>query len=236
LYQKSLNHIKHASFVGRIAVIVGALAFVVSSIGFAQVSAGNPKDFFKSLTGEWIGTCEQSTDGQQAENKYFHAKVSQINPDTYQSKFDYYRADLKTGAPIPIGESNIVTTIKPDGSVSNKITGKGVMYVDKKLKNQQHELQEVLKGNTSGALQGTGSGKLSVFGMPLGLGKNGKVKDATSLWTLNNGVLTINQNLIASFKALFITKKFNFQAKYTARRGTDVAKLMTKPTQVSMKP
>lgn len=219
-------------------LVTAALAVLVLSAAGAQDPVQNTNDaraFFEKLIGEWIGTCEQSTDGERAENKYFHALVKQVDPNTFYSQFDYYRMDAETGKPIPTGESSITTTIDETGKVTNKITGKGIVMVEKEPKPQEHELQEVLTPSDTGKMHGVGSGKLSVFGMPLGLGKNGKIRDAKSTWSLDNGVLTIDQTLVASFKVLLFNKKFSFDARYTATRGSDVAKLMTRPAQVSYK-
>lgn len=230
-----MRNTRRVGYIARVAAVTVALALSISLASQAQ-GAGAAKGFFKSLVGEWIGTCQQSTDGQQAENKYFHGVIKQVNDTTFTSRFDYYRQDPRTGGPLPIGESNITTTIAPDGTVNNKITGKGTMMVNKQPKNQEHELNEVLSGATSACLQGTGGGSLKVYGMPLGLGKNGKISNGKSTWSLSNGVLSINQNLTASFRALFVKKSFAFAAQYTARRGSNVASIMTGPSRVSYKP
>jgi len=223
---------------GRAIIAAIGLTFILSAASFAQVSSG-AKDvaaFFRSITGEWIGTCEQSTDGEKAENKYFHAVIKQVDPSTFSSKFEYYRFDKAKNAPLKIGDATVITTVAPDGSAKAKITGEGIVLVNEKPKDQSHELQESLVGLSSGGLQGQGTGKVSVKGMPLGLGKNGKVESSKSNWNLDNGVLTIDQNLKVGFRALFIKKSFDMTAHYTARRGTDVASLITGATQVSARP
>lgn len=209
-----------------IAFAIGAI-LLSSIVTFAQSSSQDgAKKFFKDITGEWIGVCEQSTDGQQAENKYFHAIVKETSPNTFLCSFDYYRIDKDTGAPLPIGKSEVTTTIADDGTVTNKITGSGTVMVNKEPKDQKHELQEVLSSSKSNSLQGSGKGTISVSGMPLGLGKNGKILNASSNWSLDKDTLVIDQSLKVGFKALFVTKKFDIAAHYTARRGTSVASLM----------
>jgi hypothetical protein len=193
------------------------------------------KSFFQGIVGEWIGTCEQSTDGEQADNKYFRAVVKQVDANSFTTNFDYYKYDEKAEAPVQIGSSSITTTIAPDGSAKNKITGKGTMLVDYKPKQQKHDLQEVISSTPSG-LRGQGTGTLSVSGMPLGLGKNGKIQQANSTWTFSKGVLSIRQDIKAGFRALFINKSFYVKANYTAQRGSDVVSLMTGRTRVSSKP
>lgn len=188
-------------------------------------SAADSRQFLKGLVGDWIGTCEQSTDGKTAENKYFHANIKQLDSNTYAGKFDYYRNT--PNGPLNIGQSGVKFEIGPDGAAKGTITGKGVVLVEKKPKNQEHELVEVLTCAENG-LRGTGGGKLSVDGMPFGIGKNGKVQSATSSWSLNSGVLTIDQKIKVGFRALVFNKSFTIAAHFTAKKGTNVASLMPK--------
>jgi len=214
------------------------LTIALAALCIAQAACAATDDarsFFSSIVGEWIGTCHQSTNGIQADDKYFHAVVRRADANTFVSSFDYYRADNNTGRPIAIGTSSVSTSIGPNGIAQNRIQGKGTMLVDQKPKQQEHDFKEVLSVAPDG-LHGQGSGTLSVFGMPFGLGRNGKIQNATSRWALHDGVLTINQAILAGFRALFFTKNFNVVATYTARRGTNVANLITRPSRVSSRP
>ena len=186
--------------------------------------------------GEWIGACEQSTDGEPAENKYFHAAVKQTDDNAFESTFEYYRVDKATGSPLHIGNTTIATAVQPDGTALSAINGCGVMLVSEKPKNQRHDFREVLRFTDVGSIDGEGSGTICVEGLPFGLGKNGKIRDARSAWTLSDGVMTMHQTLKASFRALIFTKSFDFTAHYTARRGSDIASLMAKEMRLASKP
>lgn len=223
----------------RFACIVAgilALAFAMPAVSCAQDTAQEKTAaFIKSLTGEWIGTCQQITDGEQAENKYFHAKFEQTGDDTFAGQFTYYRLDLKTGEVLNIGETTIASTIQPDGTVKNDIVGKGKMLVSNQPKDQEHQLIEILTVADDGSIVGSLDGKIDVSGMPFGLGKNGKIRDAMSAWKLQDGVMTIDQSLKARFKVLMVSKSFTVEAHSVAHRGTDVVSLMkqdlaSKPT------
>jgi hypothetical protein len=192
--------------------------------------------FFRSICGEWVGSCEQSTNGESAEDKYFHVIVNESAIGTFDSRFEYFRLDKESGDLLKIGEATMTTTVTADGTAECKTNGKGTVLVNNQPKNQEHQLLEALSSATSGGLQGRGTGKISVFGLPLGLGKNGKVQESNSTWSLNDGVLTINQKISVGFRALFFTKKFDIKAKYVARRGSDMASLMTVLTQASARP
>ena len=84
----------------------------------------------------------------------------------------------------------------------------------------------MLRVSPSGGLEGTGRGRITVSGMPLGLGKHGAVQDYGSTWSQHDGVLTMSQHLKVKFTVLFLSKRFSIIADYTARRGSDIAGLM----------
>lgn len=221
-----LQHASKARIVCASAIML-ALVFTISTISYAAASAPDVRSFFHSLAGDWIGTCEQSTDGKQADNKYFHATVRQAGPNSFESRFDYYRLDERTGSPIKIGTSTMTTTVAADGTVKNSVTGSGQVRIDKDTtKPQEHQLCEVLTMSSTGGLTGKGTGTIKVSGMPLGLGKNGKVKDDHSTWSLCDGVLRISQRLKIGFSAFLMSKSFTVAANFTAKRGSDVVALM----------
>lgn len=212
-----------------IAAGILALAFFIPAASGAQCAQQEKTAaFIKSLTGEWIGTCQQITDGDQTEDKYFCAKFEQTGDNIFSGKFTYYRLDPKTGELLNIGETTMASTIQADGTVKNDIAGKGKMLVSNQPKDQEHQLTEVLTVADNGSIVGKLDGKIDVSGMPFGLGRNGKIRNATSAWKLEDGVMTIDQSLKAAFKVLMATKTFKIEAHSVARRGTDVITLMKK--------
>ena len=224
-------------FLLRTALTAAILA--ASTTSFSQPSKrpdGGVSDFLRCAVGEWVGTCEQTTDGERADNKYFHVTVVQTGDDTYESRFEYYRLDRKTGAATKVGESTVVTAVDANGTGRSTIAGKGSVLVYDQPKAQRHELTEVVRVGSSGGLESVGRGTIKVSGMPFGLGKCGKLLDARSCWTLKDGVLTVRQTLKLGFRALFFSKKFDVVATYTARRGSDLASLGTQVAQVPTRP
>ena len=221
---------------GRIRSLVGIAAYMLvtaTGIGHAADKT-TAQDFAKRIAGEWVGVCEQSTDGQQAENKYFHAVIRRTSDDTLESKFSYYRADPGTGEPIPIGDTTSTTTIGDDGTVKSEMAGEGTIIVEKKPKKEKHQFAETLTVRDSNSLDGRLTGKISVEGLPFGVGKNGQISDGCSTWTLDGDVLTINQTIKAGFRVLMFKKEFTVVANNRARRGSDVAAL-TKASRVASK-
>lgn len=215
-----------------LALLAVALFASPPTLGCEEASTAPVPDiraFLTSLTGEWVGACKQATDGQNAEDKYFHAVVKQVDGDNFDTQFEYYRTE--NGEPVLIGTSSITTTVTADGAASNRIKGKGVVRVNMKPKNQTHDLTEALKATGPTTLEGRGSGTITVSGMPLNLGKNGKITDSESTWKLDKDVLTIRQSIKAGFRVVFFSKTFRVTADYVARRGSDLAALMRAESQ-----
>lgn len=230
------NTTAHNTGAAAIRLALG-LALVISAACWAQPSPqGDSAEFFRSVVGEWIGICEQSTDGEQADNKYFRAVIRQIDDKSFNGEFTYYRYDEATRSPLHIGDATILSTIEPDGTVRNEITGRGTMLVDERPKPQEHEIVEVLSRADDGSLTGRMDGRISVGDLPFGLGKNGRIYDGRSTWSLDDGVLTIHQSLRAGFRVLFFSKCFTVVAHSTARRGSDVVSLMTEKTRIAAQP
>lgn len=209
--------------IAMIAVLIGSTA------GYSQSASQSSgiESFFESLPGDWVGCVAESTDEKLAGTKYFHAVTRQLSADIYESVFTYYRLDDKTGAPVLAGASGMATKIDAAGTATNTLTGKGDIMVDvNSWKPETHELTEILRTSPTGGVQGTGSGSISVTGMPLGLGRKGKVRGYSSTWSVSNGVLKISQQFDVTFRVLLFRKSFTVTVDYTATRGSDILGLM----------
>jgi hypothetical protein len=205
------------------------LASATAGDGYCQPPAP-PKDiagFFFGLVGEWIGTVEQYTGGVKATTKYFHAVIKQTSPDTYAATFEYYRLDKTTHAPVQVGVTIMTNKITPEGTVTNTITGKGDIFINPTTeKPEEHQLSEVLRMSPSGSLEGNGSGKISISGLALGAGKNGKVSNYTSSWVLDTESLKITERLRVAFHVLFFAQHYDVIDDFEAKRGSDIVGLM----------
>lgn len=206
----------------------------VLSDGCTSAPAPGIAEFFRAITGEWIGVCKQSTDNEPADDKYFRTVIKESSPGFFEAHFDYYRSDDK-GALQRIGSSNVTTTISSATGATGRVVGDGEVLVDRKVKKQEHDLTETMVSTAAGVVTARGSGSLKVYGMPLGLGKLGKVRDDQSSWSVSNGTLTVRQTMCIVFRALFVSKSFKVDAAYTAVRGSDVASLIVKQTNAAAK-
>ncbi len=223
----------------RLRGLLGALLFstlfsttLLTAPAHAQTAlppGGDARSFFQSLLGDWVGVCVQTNDGERADDKYFHAAVKQAGPNAYQMVLDYYRLDRRTGVTSPVGISTITTTIGADGSVTNRVSGRGeVMIDDHTSKPESHDLSEGLRLIPGGAFQGTGDGRIDVSGMPMGAGKGGQVRNYRSLWSRTGDTLSIQQQLDVKFKVLCFSKSMSVSLNMTASPGNDLAAYMRK--------
>lgn len=216
------------------------IVFAVSILALASIASAQPTssttsaDFFRSIVGDWVGTYEHAVNGEQAEDTYFKFSITQVDQDSFASHFEYYRLDPVSGDPQPAGSAKIESMVQADGSVKNVTTGDGTILVENKPKQQTYNLTEVL-GSSDCGVTGKIGGKISVSGLPLGVGKNGQIYDGSSSWSVDGNVLTIKQSLKAGFKVLLFSKRYSLEASSKAIRGTDVAALMTK-ARVAEKP
>jgi len=216
--------------------LLAILIFILASTAFAQpAQSTRAVDFYQKVVGDWVGTYEHTTDGEQAEDIYFKFSVKQSDPNSFTGEFAYFRLNEATGDPQPAGTATIKSMVEADGSVTNVISGEGTIMIENNLKQQTYNLVEKLCNSDCGGLSGDICGKVSVAGLPFGVGKNGRVSSGSSAWSLDGDVLTINQSIKAGFKVLFFSKSYTLLANSKATRGTDVAAIMKKP-RVAKKP
>lgn len=208
------------------------LAVLILTVGIALPALAQPSppgravDFYQKIVGDWVGTYEHTTDGEQAEDIYFKYSVKQADPNSFTGQFAYYRLNA-AGDAESAGTATIQSTVQDDGTVKNVISGDGTILIENKLKQQTYDLVETLSTSQCG-LSGDIGGKLSVSGLPLGLGKNGQVSSGSSAWSLDGDTLTIKQSIKAGFKILLFSKNYSLLASSTATRGTDLASIMKK--------
>lgn len=208
--------------------LLAILIFILASTAFAQpAQSTRAVDFYQKVVGDWVGTYEHTTDGEQAEDIYFKYSVKQADPNSFTGQFAYYRLNA-AGDAEPAGNATIQSTVQDDGTVKNVISGDGTILIENKLKQQSYNLVETLSSSTCG-LSGDIGGKVSVVGLPFGVGKNGRVTSGSSAWSLDGDVLTIKQSIKAGFKVLLFSKSYSLLANSKATRGTDVAAIMKKP-------
>ena len=154
-YGRRIMHLRRFG-PGLFLILVAVLVLTVLRLGVAYTQQpAQPVDinhFFDRLVGEWIGTFAQSNGKVQAHTKYFHAVVTATGPASYKSVFEYYRIDEKTHKPVQSGVSQMITSIAPDGTATNVITGKGDVLINDEETPETHQFSETLRMTSLGVV------------------------------------------------------------------------------------
>jgi len=215
----------------KVFIALGWLGFslITCAAAWAQADA-RPCDigqFIQGTVGEWVGIYEESTNGEKAENRYFRAVIKSSGADTYEALFDYFKPDDKTRTPVKVGGSTVIIKIASDGTATSTIAGDGQVRTDiGRMKPERHQLCETLNLSPDGALRGRGQGNIQVSGLPMGLGKNGRILDYCSTWEKPDGILKMSRQFKVRFRALGIRKTYDVKAEFVARPGSNLMGLI----------
>jgi hypothetical protein len=206
-----------------IALGVSLIFVTAASFGQSQLQAG--ERFFAELEGEWVGTAQQRVEGQEPLARYFHLVVQRQDARTFAMTVHYFRPNPKTGALEAFGSEQGTSTLLPDGTIQRQMQGTGSVLVENQPKPESHTANGRARATAPGAIEGEASGKIRVDGLPLGLGRSGKIEQAREEWTVGGGVLTGHTAFVACFKKLFVRKRFKVETTCRAERGSNVAAL-----------
>jgi hypothetical protein len=209
----------------RFSVWLGAGLFLAAAASYGQSSLQAGERFFADLEGEWVGTAQQRVDGEQPLTRYFHLTVRRQGDGAFAMTVQYYRANPQTGALEAAGSEQGTSTLQPDGTVQRRMDGTGQVLFENRPKPEAHSAIGHARATAAGGLEGEANGTIRVDGLPLGIGKRGKIERAREEWTVGNGVLTGHTAFVACFKKLFFCKRFKVETTCRAERGSDVAAL-----------
>jgi len=206
-----------------IALGVGLFSLAVASFGQSQPQVG--QRFLAGLEGEWVGTAQQRIEGQEPLTRYFHLVVRRRDDQTFTMTLRYYRPNPKTGALEVAGVEEGTSTVQPDGSIQRQMQGTGYVLVDNGPKPESHSATGRARATSAGVLEGEASGTIQVDGLPLGVGKRGRIERAREEWSVTDGLLIGRTSFVACFKALMISKRFKVETTCRAERGSNLAAL-----------
>ncbi len=180
------------------------------------------QQFFARVVGQWVGTTTSRLDGAEPVTGYFHLVVTRVDDTTFREEYTFYRIHPKTGALECSGTQTDLSTIEGDGMVHRTCKGSGTVLIDYKPKNQSFEAAGEAHIASPDHLEAEVKGKIAVDGMPLNLGKNGKLRKATATWSIEDGKLVGQTQVETSFRALLFTKRYRIKTELRAQRGTSV--------------
>jgi hypothetical protein len=188
----------------------------------SSAHAPSAQQFYTHVLGHWVGTTVSRLNGDPPVTGYFHLVVTRVGENTFQEEYTFYRVHPKTGALERSGTQLDLSTIDSTGMVHRSCKGSGTILIDFKPKNQAFEATGEAHFSGSDRLEAEVKGKIAVDGMPLNLGKNGKLRKATASWALEDGKLVGQTHVETSFRALLFTKRYRVETELRAQRGTSV--------------
>jgi len=200
----------------------------MSAAGFGETPSDVGQRFFAALEGDWVGTTQQRIEGQASLTRYFHLVARRQDARTFAMTVYYFRPDPKTGVLEPSGTERGTSTLAPDGTIERHSDGSGAVLVDNELKLERHSATGCARATAAGTLAGEASGTIRVEGLPLGMGRRGKIERIREEWTVKGDCLTGSTGFVARFRAFLVTKRFNVETTCSAKRGSDVAALASR--------
>lgn len=209
------------------------LKIILAIVLLAGITYGKQPDqptvgsFMQKMVGEWIGIFRQSTDKVKAPPKYFSALARQTSPSTYETVFQYYEIDPATMDLVEAGTATMATRIATDGSGINTMNGGGEVLIEEESPMwEDHKFFEILVMSSPDMLQGSGRGTLTVRDAPSDeKGKDGKIVEYASNWSMNDGLLRISQQFEVKFKTFVFAKTYNITMDHEVRRGDNILDL-----------
>jgi hypothetical protein len=179
------------------------------------------QQFYTRVLGHWVGTTVSRLDTAEPVTGYFHLLITRVDENTFREEYNFYRIHPKTGVLERSGTQSDLSTIASDGVIQRTSRGSGTVLIDLKPKNQSFEASGEARFTGADHLEVEAKGKIAVDGMPLNLGKNGKLK-ATASWSLEEDKLISQTHVETSFRVLFFSKRYRIETQLRAQRGANV--------------
>jgi hypothetical protein len=201
---------------GRRAVFSSALAPDAT----ARLTAA--QQFYTRVLGHWVGTTVSRLDTAEPVTGYFHLLITRVDENTFREEYTFYRIHPKTGVLERSGTQSDLSTIASDGVIHRTSRGSGTVLIDFKPKNQSFEASGEAHFTGADRLEEAATGKIAVDGMPLGLGKRGKIQKATATWSLADDKLIGQTHREMRFRVLFFGKRYRIETELRAQRGANV--------------
>jgi hypothetical protein len=196
-------------------------AFSSAPAGDATARLTAAQEFYTRVLGHWVGTTVSRLDTAEPVTGYFHLLITRVDENTFREEYTFYRIYPTTGVLERSGTQSDLSTIASDGVIHRTSQGSGTVLIDLKPKKQSFEASGEAHFTAPDHLAVEAKGKIAVDGMPLGLGKNGKLK-ATATWSLEEEKLISQSHVETSFRVLFFGKRYRIETELRAQRGADL--------------
>jgi hypothetical protein len=153
---------------------------------------------------------------------YFHLAVTRVDANAFREEFLFYRVLPNTVVLEISGTQSYLSTIASSGAIQRTCRGSGTILIDAKPKNQSFEAGGEVHCTGPDRLEAEVQGKIAVDGMPLNSGKNGKLRNATAIFSLEDDKLIGQMRFEASFRVLFFSKRYRIESQLRGQRGDNV--------------
>lgn len=186
------------------------------------------QQFYTRALGDWVGTTVSRLDGAQPVTGYFHLVITRVDEHTIREEYTFYRLRPKTagtreaGRLETSGKESDLSTMGSNGAIHRSVQGSGTVLIDFKPKSQSYEASGAAHLTSPDHLEAAVKGKIAVDGLPLGLGKHGKLQKGTATWSLEEGKLIGCTHFEASFHVLFFVRRYRLEIQLRGERGTNV--------------
>src|SRR5262249_34761052 len=159
------------------------------------------QQFYTQVLGDWVGAQVSRVNDAEPTTGYFQLVITRVDGDTFQETYTFYRIDRATGRLERSGTQSLISTIQTNGVIRQSCRGSATVLIDYEPKDQSFEVRGEAQFSTPGRLGSELAGKISGKGMPMNLGKSGKIRKATAWWTLENNALTGEMRVETAFRA-----------------------------------
>jgi hypothetical protein len=178
--------------------------------------------FYARMLGDWVGTCATRLQGEEPATTYFHLTVTRPDPRTYREEFRFFRRGSNSGSLTPSGTQTSRALLEPDGRIRCEAEAMGTVLIG--LKERKQSWQTEGSGWCDGPdhFVAETTGRISVDGTPLGVGKRGRIRSARATWDLQGGNLIGRTEVESRFQALFVTRGYRVVIEMRAERGRDL--------------
>jgi hypothetical protein len=190
--------------------------------GDATVGIAAAQQFYTRALGDWVGSTVTRVNSTEPATGYFHLVVTRVDANTFREEYTFYRLVPKTDVMEPSGTQSYLTTIESSGVIHRTYRGSGTILIDFKPKKQSFDASGEVRFTSPNHLEAAAKGKITVDGMPLGLGKNGKLQKATSTFSLEDDKLIGEMHFEASFRVLLFSKRYRIETQLRGQRGANV--------------
>lgn len=145
-----------------------------------------------------------------------------MDETTFREEYTFYRIHPKTQALERSGAQTVLSKIGDGGGIDQSCRGSGTVLIDFKAKRQSFEARGEARAADPTHLKAEARGKIAVDGLPLNLGKSGKVRKVTGSLSLDGEQLIGQTRVEVSFGVWVVTKRHRIETQLRARRGSDI--------------